>query len=140
MTATPEQLRDISPVPRSAISLGAAVRALLMDAPGVAGTVTAVYPVIEAEADCPYIVYRCSSVTPASDKETQHPDNATIEICVYDKDYDQGVDIAEAVRDALDGAHYEDYIYGSRCINYSNGWAADAYYHLLTFNIRTNPL
>lgn len=125
---------------KSSISAGADIRAMLSVASGIKGVVTDIFPIIADEAILPYITYRCAGMDETAVKTTDRgPDRATYEVTVYAADYDQSVEIAEAVREALT-AKSCGLVRAVRPVNHSNGWAGDAYYQLLTFQVRTVAL
>lgn len=124
---------------KTCISAGADLRTLLLSVPEIAASVTDVYPIIGDEAALPYIVYRCAGMSETALKDRLSPDRANFEVVVYAADYDEGAALAEAVRGVLCDAHCGQ-IHGGRVINYSNGYAGDCFYHLLTASLRINPL
>lgn len=82
--------------------------------------VTAVYPVwaTDEDAKLPYVVYYRggSQITPVkepvglSQYSPSGADGCTITVQVYDSDYDRGMEIIEAAREAIEGKkiHYTD--------------------------------
>lgn len=63
------------------------------------------YPVsVKSEVDLPFIVYERESIQPKSSKDGMFGDNVTVNVYVFAEAYKDAVDIAEMVRDALDGS------------------------------------
>lgn len=118
----------------SSISLGVPLRAALMGAPEVAQRVTAVFPVAAPSADLPYVVYYCGGMDEAAVKDGRGTDRVKMVVECYTAGYDSGVELAEAVREALrcpvDGMR------GCFLADRKELWAADAYCQQLVFWVR----
>lgn len=127
-------------VSKSSLSAGELIYTVLKSNPEVSARVLKVYPVVdESEATLPYIVYRRVQFDKGPVKGQRGPDTAYIEVECYTKDYTEGVELAEAVRDALDGRQYSFAGLVMRACDLtdsSEDWAGDAYVQSMTFACR----
>lgn len=90
-------------VPKTSLSAGAIVRAVLLDDPEVAARTKKIFPVATDNAELPYILYRRSALEPKPQKSGQPgADEIQMEIICFTERYSDGVILAEAVRAALD--------------------------------------
>lgn len=124
---------------RSSLSAGEIIYSLLTNDETVMSLATKVYPVVVDEATLPYVVYRRSSLQHDPVKGQRGADTVTVEVVCYSKDYTSGVELAEAVRDALDGAQMAaDDITMRSCYlsDSAESWADDAYIQDLIFTIK----
>ena len=126
-------------VSKSSLSAGEIIRAVLTSDPEVTARAKKVYPVVEDTAELPYVVYRRTQLEQGQVKGRRGNDNVTIEVLCYTKGYTEGVELAEAVRDALDNKTAESdglvmrscYLTGSE-----EAWQDDAYLQVLVFNVK----
>ena len=85
----------------SCISIGKAIKALLVDGLSKTSIKNKIYPLIANETTTfPFIVYRRSSITPESDKDYSN-DSAHIQIMIAANNYAESVELAEQVRTSL---------------------------------------
>lgn len=85
----------------SCISIGKAIKALLVDGLSKTSIKNKIYPLIADETTTfPFIVYRRSSITPESDKDYSN-DSAHIQIMIAANNYAESVELAEQVRTSL---------------------------------------
>lgn len=90
-------------VPRTSLSAGAIIRAVLLEDPEVAARANKVFPVVVDRAELPYILYRRISLAQNPQKSGQPgADETMIEVICFTARYGEGVELAEAVRAALD--------------------------------------
>lgn len=89
---------------KSSISAGEIIRQCLIEDASVRLKVSKIYPIIEDNATLPYIVYRRSGMQQNPVKAGAGADTILIQVVVYAATYGESVEIAEAVRDCLDGA------------------------------------
>lgn len=90
-------------VPKTSLSAGAIIRAVLLEDPEVAARTNKVFPVATDCAELPYILYRRASLTQNPQKSGQPgADETMIEVICFTARYGEGVELAEAVREALD--------------------------------------
>ncbi len=90
-------------VPKTSLSAGAIFRAVLLDDAEVAARTNKVFPVATDSAELPYILYRRTSLSPNPQKSGQPgADEIQIEVICFTERYSEGVELAEAVRTALD--------------------------------------
>ena len=126
-------------VNRTSLSAGEIIRAMLIEDSEVAGRVTKIFPVVEDKAELPYIVYRRTQLEQVPTKAGRGADTVGIEIPCYTKGYTEGVELAEAVRGALDGAQGEsDGLVMRSCYlsDSEEAWQDDAYVQQLVFNAK----
>ncbi|MDE6860935.1 MAG: DUF3168 domain-containing protein [Duncaniella sp.] len=90
-------------VPKTSLSAGAIIRAVLLENAEVAARTNKVFPVATDSAELPYILYRRTSLLPNPQKSGQPgADEIQIEVICFTERYGEGVELAEAVREALD--------------------------------------
>lgn len=90
-------------VPKTSLSAGAIIRAVLLEDAEVSARTNKVFPVATDCADLPYILYRRTSLSPNPQKSGQPgADEIQIEVICFTERYGEGVELAEAVRAALD--------------------------------------
>lgn len=133
-------------LPKTSLSCGLPVRARLLSSPAVREPVTSVFPVVTAEAVLPYVCYRRKALTGTPVKAPgRGSDAADMELMVCAASYDASLELAEAVRDALDGQAWTDEASGMRvrsCVltDAAEYYEADAYVQLLTFCVRSGGI
>lgn len=126
-------------VSKSSLSAGEIIRAVLTSDPEVTSRAKKVYPVVEDTAELPYVVYRRTQLEQGQVKGRRGNDNITIEVLCYTKGYTEGVELAEAVRDALDNKTAEsDGLVMRSCYltDSEEAWQDDAYLQVLVFNVK----
>ena len=126
-------------VSKSSLSAGEIIRAVLTSDPEVTARAKKVYPVVEGTAELPYVVYRRTQLEQGQVKGRRGNDNVTIEVLCYTKGYTEGVELAEAVRDALDNKTAEsDGLVMRSCYltDSEEAWQDDAYLQVLVFNVK----
>lgn len=126
-------------VNKSSLSAGKIIRAMLIEDSEVMARANKVFPVIEDSAELPYIVYRRTQLEQDPTKGRRGADTVGIEILCYTKGYTEGVELAEAVRGALDGAQGEsDGLVMRSCYlaDSEEAWQHDAYVQQLVFNVK----
>ena len=126
-------------VSKSRLSAGEIIRAVLTSDPEVTARAKKVYPVVEDTAELPYVVYRRTQLEQGQVKGRRGNDNVTIEVLCYTKGYTEGVELAEAVRDALDNktAGSDGLVMRSCYLTDSEeAWQDDAYLQVLVFNVK----
>lgn len=126
-------------VSKSSLSAGEIIRAVLTSDPEVTARAKKVYPVVEDTAELPYVVYRRTQLEQGQVKGRRGNDNVTIEVLCYTKGYTEGVELAEAVRNALDNKTAEsDGLVMRSCYltDSEEAWQDDAYLQVLVFNVK----
>lgn len=126
-------------VNRTSLSAGEIIRAILIEDSEVMARANKVFPVVEDSAELPYIVYRRTQLEQDPTKGRRGADTVGIEILCYTKGYTEGVELAEAVRGALDGAQGEsDGLIMRSCYlaDSEEAWQDDAYVQQLVFNVK----
>lgn len=101
-----------------------------------------VYPLIASlNTTFPYIVFQRTS-TPFNTKDNVYQDNVNIEIIAVSDNYDKSVELAELIRNELEGKRnitIEEFRIASiKLIDTSESYSNDAYLQSLTFNFRIN--
>lgn len=90
-------------VPKTSLSAGAVIRAVLLEDAEVAARTNKVFPVATDCAELPYILYRRTSLLSNPQKSGQPgAGEIQIEVICFTERYGEGVELAEAVRAALD--------------------------------------
>lgn len=126
-------------VSKSSLSAGEIIRAMLIEDSEVMARANKVFPVVEDSAELPYIVYRRTQLEQDPTKGRRGADTVGIEILCYTQGYTEGVELAEAVRGALDGAQGEsDGLVMRSCYlaDSEEAWQDDAYVQQLVFNVK----
>lgn len=125
-------------VNKTSLSAGEIIRAVLTSDETVMGIVTKVFPVATDEARLPYVMYRRANIEQVPSKGLG-ADTVGIEVTCYTEQYTQGVELAEAVRAALDGKQAEiDGLRMRSCVltDSEEAWEDDAYVQQLVFTIK----
>ena len=126
-------------VSKTSLSAGEIIHAILTADSEVMARATKVFPVVEDKAELPYIVYRRTQLEQVPTKAGRGADTVGIEILCYSAGYTEGVELAEAVRGALDGAQGESDGLTMRSCYLSDSeeaWQDDAYVQQLVFNVK----
>ncbi len=126
-------------VPKTSISAGVVIRQMLLDCPAVVARTNKVFPVVTDEAKLPYILYRRASMEQIPVKSAAGADTVRIEVLCFTEKYAEGVELAEAVRSALDQQQDETDGLRIRSCTYIDGeesWQDDAYVQELDFSVK----
>lgn len=126
-------------VNKTSISAGAVIRQMLMSCPAVTARTNKVFPVVTDQATLPYILYRRASMEQIPVKSAAGADTVRIEVLCFTEKYTDGVELAEAVRMALDQQQDEKDGLRIRSCTYIDGeesWQDDAYIQELDFNVK----
>lgn len=124
---------------RTSLSAGEIIRGILVADAEVMARATRVFPVVADTAELPYIVYRRTQHEQTPVKGRQGADTVSIEVLCYTKGYTEGVELAEAVRAALDGVQGEsDGLVMRSCYlsDSEEAWQDDAFVQQLVFNVK----
>ena len=128
-------------VSKSSLSAGEIIRAILVNDPEVSARTSKIFPVVVDSAELPYIIYRRANFEQLPVKGQRGSDTVAIEIYCFTEHYTEGIELAEAVRDALDGAQgaVADGSLTMRACYLADGeeaWEDDAYLQKLVFNVK----
>lgn len=126
---------------KTSLSSGSLIRKLLLESPQVRAITERVFPVVTDKATLPFIVYRRSSLIYDPVKNNPGTDTITIDLLCFAGSYAQSLDLAEAVREALDGARLNYDGLTMRTIFLTGGfesWEDDAFVQGLSFNARVS--
>lgn len=120
--------------------MGIIVRKLLTESEAVTAAVTRVYPVVTDEATLPYVFYRRTGLQ-HNPVKTGMPgaDTVTVEVTCCAKGYEESIQLAEAVRAALDGAQGEaDGLLMRSCVlsDCVEDYESDAFVQQMIFTIK----
>ena len=125
---------------KTSLSAGMVVHSLLTGDPAVMRLAGRVFPVVVDKAELPYVVYRRASLQHDPTKAGMPgADTVRIEVFCYARGYTESVELAEAVRVALD---YQrggpDGLQMRSCVlaDSSEGWEGDAFVQELVFSIK----
>lgn len=123
---------------KTSLSSGEIIRAVLTSDETVMGIVTKVFPVVTDEAKLPYVMYRRAHMEQVPTKGIG-ADTVGVEVTCYAEQYTQSVELAEAVRAALDGKQASiDGLSMRSChlTDSEEAWEDDAYVQQLIFTIK----
>ena len=127
-------------VTKTSLSAGAVIRAVLLDDPEVAKRTNKIFPVATDCAELPYIVYRRADLSQNVQKSGQPgADEITVEVLCFTERYGEGVELAEAVRGALDmvrAEHNGTTLRSCYLCDAEEGWEDDAFAQRLAFKIK----
>lgn len=126
-------------VSKTSLSAGNIINKILTENAEVASKARLIFPIVVDKAQLPYIVYRRVGLDQNPVKGRRGSDSVTIDVVCYTKGYTEGVELAEAVRDALEGEQIEaDGLVMRSCYlsDSEETWADDAYIQSLTFTIK----
>lgn len=127
-------------VSRTSISVGEIIRAILTEDDEVMTRCNKIFPVVTDRADLPYILYRRTALDQTPTKTmAAKADGAQLEVLCFTEKYGEGVELAEAVRQTLDGVQGE--LNGLRMrsctlTDYEEAWQDDAYVQQLVFTVK----
>lgn len=131
----------------TSLSSGLLINELLSNDEGVMGVTNQVFPIVsEPGAKLPYICYRRGSNEDRAVKTLAGADTAVIEVLCYADNYAHSVQMAEAVRKAMDGVSYRYEDDGGQSLvarsiqmtDAEEGWNDDAYMQSLVFTVKIN--
>lgn len=130
----------MAPKCKTILSAGEIIHAILSEAPEVKAITSTILPVYnESELTLPYIIYQRNSIEPKPVKTSPGAESAEIEVSCYTESYGQSVELAEAVKEALDGVSATTDTMTMRSCQLVDGgesWADGAYIQTLIFNIK----
>lgn len=127
-------------VTKTSLSAGAVIREILLADADVKRRTGKIFPVMTSKAELPYILYRRAALQHNPTKAGQPgADTVTMEVFCYTASYADGVELAEAVRKALDYAQGEkDGLIMRSCtlVDSEEDFADDAFVQCLSFNVK----
>ena len=127
-------------VSKSSLSAGAIIRAVLLADPEVASRTNKIFPIVSSSSELPYIVYRRAELAANPQKSGQlGSDTIQMEVTCYTAKYAEGVELAEAVRNALDyesSEHDGLTMRGCYLAAGEEGYQDDAFVQQLIFSIK----
>ncbi len=125
---------------KTSLSAGAVIRGILIADTDVMQIARKVFPVVTDKAELPYVAYRRSRLEHNPTKaKNPGADTVQIDINCYAATYETSIDLAEAVRAALDYAQGErDGIVMRSCtlVDGEEIYEDDAYVQCLTFQVQ----
>lgn len=127
-------------VPKTSLSAGAIIRAVLLADPEVTCRTRKIFPVVTDRADLPYILYRRSALSVNPQKQGQPgADEIQMEVLCFTERYGEGVELAEAVRAALDYTsveHEGQRMRGCYLADSEEAYQDDAFVQQLVFKVK----
>ena len=127
-------------VPKTSLSAGEIIRAVLLEDPEVAARTNKVFPVATDSAELPYILYRRTALSANPQKSGQPgADEIQLEIICFTERYGEGVELAEAVRAALDqvtAEHNDMRLRGCYLCDSEEAYQDDAFVQQLVFTAK----
>lgn len=127
-------------VTKTSLSAGEIIRSILLDDADVASRTNKIFPVAIDKAVLPYILYRRTALEQNPQKAGQPgADTVQIEVLCFTAKYGDGIELAEAVRAALDNTQADGdgiRMRGCHLIDSEEAWQDDAYVQQLVFNVR----
>ena len=124
---------------KTSISAGLIIGTLLSEDPYIAAMVTDVFPVVIDEATLPYVSFRALKMENSPVKGASGSEALLVEVCCFSDSYAGSVELAEAVRSALDGQQSSrDGMRMRSCFfeDREEDWQDDAYIQKLIFRIK----
>lgn len=125
---------------KTSLSAGAVIRSILLSDEEVKKRTNKVFPIVIDNAQLPYILYRRASLQHNPTKAGMPgADTVTIEVVCYTAKYAEGVELAEAVRAALDYSKGErDGVQMRSCTlaDSEEGYEDDAFLQQLVFQVK----
>ncbi len=125
---------------KTSLSAGAVIRGILLSNEEVKRRTNKVFPIVIDNAQLPYILYRRAALAHNPTKQGMPgADTVTMEVVCYTAQYAEGVELAEAVRRALDYASGErDGVVMRSCTltDSEEGYEDDAFVQQLIFQVR----
>lgn len=124
---------------RTLLSCGEIIRKILLADTEVSSRTKKIFPVIIDKAVLPYIYYRRTAFMQNPVKSGRGAGTVTMEVSCYTAKYEEGVNLAEAVFNALDGVEGTsgDLVMRSCCLtDSSESWEDDAYLQNMIFTIK----
>lgn len=123
----------------TSLSAGLIINDILSSDETVASIATDVFPIVSDEAKLPYVSYRRINYDQDPVKSNYGSDTIQVEVNCYAEKYAQSVELAEAVRAALDGVQKSvDDVMMRSCFlsSSSEDWENDAFVQSLVFTIK----
>ena len=125
---------------KTSLSAGSIIRDILLKDAEVRKRTNKVFPIVIDQAQLPYILYRRASLEQNPTK-AGYPgaDTVVIEVVCYTEKYADGIELAEAVRAALDGKQGEkDGVVMRSCVlsDSEECYDSDAYAQQLVFRVK----
>lgn len=125
---------------KTSLSAGAVIRNILLSDKEVKKRANKVFPIVIDKAQLPYILYRRASLQHNPTKSgLPGADTVTMEVVCYTARYAEGVELAEAVRAALDYSQSEyDGVTMRSCMltDSEEGYEDDAFLQQLIFQVK----
>lgn len=125
---------------KTSLSAGAVIRSILLSDEEVKKRANKVFPIVIDQAQLPYILYRRAALQHNPTKAGMPgADTVTMEVVCYTAQYAEGVELAEAVRSALDYRQVESGGVTMRSCTLADseeGFEDDAFVQQLVFQVK----
>ncbi len=122
----------------TSLSAGIILREILLNDAQVSALTGKVFPLIVDEARLPYVLYRRASLS-VNPTRGQSADTVNMEVVCYAARYAESIELAEAVRSALDYKQAEhDGMRMRSCtlVDSDESWEDDAFVQRLVFQVK----
>ena len=127
-------------IKQSSLSAGAIIRDILLTDEEVKKRTNKVFPIAIDNAQLPYILYRRASLSHDATKQgLPGADTIIVEVVCYTAKYAEGIELAEAVRNALDYAQAKKQGLSMRScmlVDSEEAYDDDAFIQHLSFQVR----
>lgn len=125
---------------KTSLSAGSIIRDILLSNEEVKRRTNKVFPIVIDNAQLPYILYRRAALAHNPTKQGMlGADTVTMEVVCYTAKYAEGVELAEAVRQALDyasGEHDGMKMRSCTLVDSEEGYEDDAFVQQLVYQVR----
>lgn len=125
---------------KTSLSAGSIIRDILLSNEEVKRRTNKVFPIVIDNAQLPYILYRRAALAHNPTKQGMPgADTVTMEVVCYTAKYAEGVELAEAVRQALDyasGEHDGAKMRSCTLADSEEGYEDDAFVQQLVYQVR----
>lgn len=125
---------------KTSLSAGSIIRDILLSNEEVKRRTNKVFPIVIDNAQLPYILYRRAALAHNPTKQGMPgADTVTMEVVCYTAKYAEGVELAEAVRQALDyasGEHGGVKMRSCTLADSEEGYEDDAFVQQLVYQVR----
>lgn len=125
---------------KTSLSAGSIIRDILLSNEEVKRRTNKVFPIVIDNAQLPYILYRRAALAHNPTKQGMPgADTVTMEVVCYTAKYAEGVELAEAVRQALDyasGEHVGVKMRSCTLADSEEGYEDDAFVQQLVYQVR----
>ena len=134
-------------IKRTSLSAGLVIAGALREDEAVSQWVTGIVSRITDDTELPFVLYTRTNLTNTAHTGTKRCDTVNVAVQCFAESYEESVDLAESVADALDGIRGEwpegdPQIRVRDCmlVDASEDWGADAYVQQLVFELKIETI